>query len=116
MSLEIASGAINTIPLPSDNISSAPAEATNLKRPAATPPPPPPPPPPPTDAVQLSLEAKIHQLVFQGDSPSQIEESLNVSPQILAVYLGTSLLQAALTAAPTTTEQAGNTTTVNPTA
>jgi hypothetical protein len=50
---------------------------------------------PSTDTVKLSADAQIHLLQTQGQTIDQIAVTLNLSPQLVATYLGTTPLQLA---------------------
>lgn len=47
----------------------------------------------PKDTVKLSADAQVHLLRNQGQTPNQIAVTLDLSPQLVASYLGTTPLQ-----------------------
>lgn len=68
---------------------------------AAKTPPPPPPPPPIEDTVKLTLAASVAKLESEGDSPIEISQALGVPLQTVSIDLESSVIEAALAAAPT---------------
>jgi len=73
----------NEVVAPRAHISVETAESVPQPVPVAT----------PIDTVRLSADARVHLLERQGQTPAQIAVSLDLSPQLVASYLGTTPLQ-----------------------